>query len=67
MLYYHCYIRIPYCVLAVADIEIRKIGKSYHFKIEIKKFGGSKDLFKRAFVGIIHMLFYRITSFSDDI
>ena len=23
-------------MLAVADIEIKKIGKSYHFKIEIK-------------------------------
>ena len=39
MLYRHCYITIIYlyhCALAVADIEIRKIGKSYRLNIEIK-------------------------------
>ena len=32
MLYCHCYIPIP----SRADIEIRKIGNRYPFKIEIK-------------------------------
>ena len=63
-LYRHCYILR---VLAVANIEIRKIDKSYHFKIEIKiqTFESSEEV-KSVRRYHTYML-YRMTSFSDDI
>ena len=55
-------------MLAVEDIETRKMGKSYHFKIEIKiqTFESSEEVksFPRYPPYIVG---YRMTSFSVDI